>query len=135
MRAAVRAASADPKPLVKIELPSYTLCSDKYVHSHGDLTVAVRIRMKPMGRKHRHYYRIVAIDGRQPNDGRVIEELGTYDPHNADNDKNVTVNADRVRYWQSVGAKASDKVTVLLNKVLAKSAAAAPPPAEGEKKG
>ena len=42
--------------------------------------MAVRIRMKPMGRKHRAYYRIVAIDGRQPNDGRVIEELGTYDP-------------------------------------------------------
>lgn len=88
-----------------------------------------------MGRKHRHYYRIVAIDGRQPNDGRVIEELGTYDPQVADNDKNCTLNADRVRYWQSVGAKASDKVTVLLNKFLARSAAAAPPPAEGEKKG
>jgi small subunit ribosomal protein S16 len=97
--------------------------------------VAVRIRMKPMGRKHRHYYRIVAIDGRQPNDGRVIEELGTYDPHVADNDKNVTLNAARVRYWQSVGAKASDKVTVLLNKFLnrAESRPAAPP-AEGEKK-
>ena len=49
--------------------------------------------MKPMGRKHRAYCRIVAIDGRQPNDGRVIEELGSYDPHVADNDKNVTLNA------------------------------------------
>ena len=97
--------------------------------------MAVRIRMKPMGRKHRHYYRIVAIDGRQPNDGRVIEELGTYDPHVADNDKNVTLNADRVRYWQSVGARASDKVTVLLNKFLARAAGPAAPPAEGEKKG
>ena len=88
-----------------------------------------------MGRKHRHYYRIVAIDGRQPNDGRVIEELGTYDPHVADNEKNVTLNADRVRYWQSVGAKASDKVTVLLNKFLARAQAQpAAPPAEGEKK-
>ena len=97
--------------------------------------MAVRIRMKPMGRKHRHFYRIVAIDGRQPNDGRVIEELGTYDPHVADNDKNVTLNADRVRYWQSVGAKASDKVTVLLNKFLAQAQAQpAAPPAEGEKK-
>ena len=37
--------------------------------------------MKQMGRTHRHYYRIVAIDARQPRDGRVIEELGTYDPH------------------------------------------------------
>ena len=68
-------------------------------------------------------------------DGRVIEELGTYDPHVADNDKNVTLIADRVRYWQSVGARASDKVTVLLNKFLARAdAQAAAPPAEGEKK-
>ena len=90
-----------------------------------------------MGRKHRHYYRIVAIDGRQPNDGRVIEELGTYDPHVADNDKTVTLNAERVKYWRSVGAKASDKVTVLLNKFMAKfeGQSAAAPPAEGEKKG
>ena len=97
--------------------------------------MAVRIRMKPMGRKHRHYYRIVAIDGRQPNDGRVIEELGTYDPHVADNDKNVTLNAERVKYWRSVGAKASDKVTVLLSKFMARFEAQAVTPAEGEKKG
>jgi small subunit ribosomal protein S16 len=92
--------------------------------------VAVRIRMKPMGRKHRHFYRIVAIDGRQPNDGRVIEELGTYDPHVADLDKSVTLKADRVKYWQSVGALASDRVNNVLKRHLAKfeglAAAAAP---------
>ena len=98
--------------------------------------MAVRIRMKPMGRKHRAYYRIVAIDGRQPNDGRVIEELGTYDPHVPDNDKNVTLKPDRVKYWRSVGAKASEKVTVLLNKFLAKfEAEAAAKPAAAEKQG
>src|SRR6476646_3732612 len=59
---------------------SYSFCSDRYRNSDWGTTVAVRIRMKPMGRKHRAYYRIVAIDGRQPNDGRVIEEVGTYDP-------------------------------------------------------
>jgi small subunit ribosomal protein S16 len=96
--------------------------------------VAVRIRMKPMGRKHRHYYRIVAIDARQPNDGRVIEELGTYDPNVADNDKTVTLRPDRVKHWQSVGAKASHKVTVLLNKFMARfEAQAAATPAESPK--
>jgi small subunit ribosomal protein S16 len=90
--------------------------------------------MKPMGRKHRHYYRIVAIDGRQPNDGRVIEELGTYDPHVADVDKTVTLRPDRVKYWQSIGAKSSDKVTVLLNNFMARfEAEAAAKPAEPEK--
>ena len=53
--------------------------------------MAVVIRMKQMGRTHRHYYRIVAIDKRQPRDGRVIEELGTYDPHVADKAKRVTL--------------------------------------------
>ena len=91
--------------------------------------MAVRIRMKQMGRKHRHFYRIVAIDHRQPRDGRVIEELGTYDPQVPDPDKSVTLRADRVKYWQSVGAKASERVTVLLTKYLAKAEAqaAAPP--------
>jgi len=105
-------------------------------YSGGDTTVAVRIRMKPMGRKHRQYYRIVAIDGRQPNDGRVIEELGTYDPQVADNDKNVTLLPDRVKYWQSVGAQSSHKVTVLLNKFMAKfEALAAAKAADAENKG
>jgi len=45
--------------------------------------------MKMMGRKHRHYFRIVAIDKRQPRDGRVIEELGSYDPELRDTDARV----------------------------------------------
>ena len=97
--------------------------------------MAVRIRMKPMGRKHRAYYRIVAIDSRQPNNGRVIEELGTYDPMVPDNDKNVTLRADRIKYWQSVGAQSSHKVSVLLNKFMAKfEGQAVAPAAEGEQK-
>ena len=42
--------------------------------------MAVKIRMKKMGRKHRPFFRICAIDSRNPRDGRVLEELGTYDP-------------------------------------------------------
>ena len=73
-----------------------------------------------MGRTHRHFYRIVAIDSRQPNDGRVIEELGTYDPHVADGEKGVTLIPDRIKYWRGVGAKVSHKVEVLVNKYGAK---------------
>lgn len=98
------------------------------------VNVAVRIRMKPMGRKHRPYYRIVAIDGRQPSDGRVIEELGSYDPMVRNTDERVKLNADRVKYWMSVGARPSEKMAVILKKYLKKfeaQAAAAPaaPPA------
>lgn len=88
--------------------------------------MAVRIRMKPMGRTHRHFYRIVAIDSRQPNDGRVIEDLGTYDPHNKDAEKGVTLIPDRIKYWQSVGAKVSDRVGSLIKKHIARFEAAAP---------
>jgi small subunit ribosomal protein S16 len=87
--------------------------------------VAVRIRMKQMGRRHRHFYRIVAIDHKQPRDGRVIEELGTYDPMVKDPDKSITLNAERVKYWQSVGALASERVTVLIDKYLKKAASQA----------
>jgi small subunit ribosomal protein S16 len=97
--------------------------------------VAVRIRMKQMGRTHRHYYRIVAIDARQPRDGRVIEELGSYDPHVKDKDKRVTLLPSRIKYWQSVGALPSEHVAALLKKFMKReeereAAAQATPPAE-----
>jgi small subunit ribosomal protein S16 len=82
--------------------------------------VAVRIRMKKMGRKHRQFFRIVAIDSRQPRDGRVIEELGTYDPQVKDTDARVTLKPDRIKYWQSVGALPSERVTTLLKKYMEK---------------
>jgi small subunit ribosomal protein S16 len=76
--------------------------------------------MKMLGRKHRHYFRIVAIDGRQPRDGRVIEELGSYDPTVKNTDERVRLKPDRIKYWMSVGAKPSEKVAVLLKKYMDK---------------
>jgi len=72
--------------------------------------------MKRMGRKNREYYRICAADRRSPRDGRVIEELGTYDPHVAETDARCTLNGPRVEYWLSVGAQPSDAVRVLIKK-------------------
>jgi small subunit ribosomal protein S16 len=78
--------------------------------------VSVRIRMKVFGRKHRPYYRICAMDIRRPRDGRVLEELGTYDPLVPDTDARAVLNAERIAYWLSVGAQPSDKVRVLIKK-------------------
>ena len=83
-------------------------------------TVAVAIRMKRMGRKNRAYYRICATDRRSPRDGRVIEELGTYDTAVPDTDARVTLDNARLEYWLSVGAKPSDAVRVLIKKYGAK---------------
>jgi small subunit ribosomal protein S16 len=72
--------------------------------------------MKKLGRKHRPFFRICAMDSRSPRDGRVLEELGTYDPLVPDTDARVTLNAERVAYWLGVGAQPSDKVKVLIKK-------------------
>lgn len=82
--------------------------------------MAVRIRMKQMGRKHRHFFRIVAIDHHQPRDGRVLEELGTYDPHMKDKENRVTLVPERIEHWMSVGAKASERVQIFLRKYMDK---------------
>lgn len=76
--------------------------------------------MKKMGRKHRPYFRIVAIDHRQPRDGRVLEDLGSYDPMMSVKENRVTLKPDRIKYWMSVGALPSEKVQVLVNKYLKK---------------
>jgi small subunit ribosomal protein S16 len=78
--------------------------------------VPVKIRMKMMGRKHRPYFRICAMDSRRPRGGRVLEELGTYDPLVSDTDARVLLNAERVSYWLGVGAQPTEKVAVLIKK-------------------
>lgn len=78
--------------------------------------MAVRIRMKKFGRKHRPFFRIVAVDGRCPRDGRVLEELGTYDPLVPETDARAILKGERIQYWLGVGAQPSDKVAVLIKK-------------------
>ena len=78
--------------------------------------MSVRIRMKQFGRKHRPYFRICAMDIRRPRDGRVLEQLGTYDPLVPETDARAVLKGERIAYWISVGAKPSDKVQVLIKK-------------------
>ena len=78
--------------------------------------MSVRIRMKKMGRKHRPFYRICAMDIRVPRDGRILEELGTYDPMVPETDARAILNGERIKYWLGVGAQPSDKVSVLIKK-------------------
>ncbi len=78
--------------------------------------MSVRIRMKKMGRTHRAYFRICAMDKRKPRNGEVLEELGTYNPFVSDTDARAVLNKERIDYWLSVGAQPSDKVAVLIKK-------------------
>ena len=79
-----------------------------------------------MGRRHRPFFRICAIDSRRPRDGRPIEELGYYDPMSRNPETQTMIDVSRTRYWLSVGAQPSDKVQALLRKLKVKK------PAPGE---
>jgi len=59
-----------------------------------------------------------------------LEQLGTYDPMVKDKEARVTLKPDRIKHWQSVGALASEKVTVLFNKYMAKFEQQAAAPTE-----
>jgi len=76
--------------------------------------LAVRLRLRRMGRKKRPFYRIVAADQRSPRDGRFIETLGYYDP--LVDSKNLEIKRDRVTYWLEQGAQPSGTVKNLLQR-------------------
>lgn len=78
--------------------------------------MSVRIRMKKMGRSHQSFFRICAVDKHRPRDGRVLEELGTYDPRVKETDARAILKAERIDYWIGVGAQPSDNVKVLIKK-------------------
>jgi small subunit ribosomal protein S16 len=72
--------------------------------------------MKKLGRNKRPFFRICAIDSRAPRDGKVIEELGHYDPLVKDTDARAILNGERIAYWLSVGALPSENCGVLIKK-------------------
>ena len=78
--------------------------------------MAVKLRLKRMGRSNHPFYRLNAIDSRSPRDGRVIEELGYYDPRSKDQAKQFVAQIDRCKHWLDIGAIPSPTVSSLLKK-------------------
>lgn len=76
----------------------------------------VRIRMSRLGRKHRPFFRINAVEKRTQRDGKILEALGWYDPMAKDESKAVELNAERIKHWLTMGAQPSDTVNDLLAK-------------------
>jgi small subunit ribosomal protein S16 len=74
--------------------------------------VAVKIRLKRLGKIRAPYYRIVVADSRTKRDGRVIEEIGKYHP--TENPSFIEVDSDRAQYWLSVGAQPTEQVAAIL---------------------
>jgi len=79
-------------------------------------SVAVVLRLKRFGRRHRSFYRLNAMDRRSPRDGRVIEQLGWYDPNARESEKQLSLNRERIEYWLGTGAQPSDTVRQLLER-------------------
>src|SRR5690606_37668234 len=76
--------------------------------------MAVKIRLRRMGRRKHPVYAVVAADGRSPRDGRFIEDLGRYEP--VREPATVSLNEDRILYWLQQGAQPSDTVRNLLSR-------------------
>ena len=88
--------------------------------------MAVKIRLRRVGKKKQPLYRIVVADSRYPRGGRFIEEIGTYNP--LVNPPAITVDAEKEQKWIANGAQPTDTVKSL----LARAAKAAPAPAPEE---
>src|SRR4051812_22612899 len=76
--------------------------------------MAVKIRLRQMGRNNRQTYRLVAVDARWKRDGKYLENLGWYDPNREG--ENYSVNAERISYWLDQGAEPSLRAENLISK-------------------
>jgi len=74
--------------------------------------MAIKIRLRRQGRTNRPFYRLIVADSKERRDGKYIEMLGWYNPVQEDN--NLSIKDDRVRYWLERGAQLTEKVETLV---------------------
>ncbi|MEM1223715.1 MAG: 30S ribosomal protein S16 [Verrucomicrobiota bacterium] len=78
--------------------------------------MALKIRLQRHGASHRPFYRVVVTEASARRDGRFVEVLGTYEPQATGKSSELNLQLDRIDYWKSVGAKATDTVASLIRK-------------------
>ena len=76
--------------------------------------MAVKIRLRRMGRKKRPFYRVIVADSRSPRNGRFIEEIGWYDP--LQDPGEIKIDAEKAKKWLETGAQPTDTARSLLKK-------------------
>ncbi len=74
----------------------------------------VKIRLKRVGAKKAPFYHIVVADSRSPRDGKIIEQIGTYDPMKEPSE--IKIDKEKVEKWIKNGAKPTDSVKTLIEK-------------------
>lgn len=77
--------------------------------------MAVKLRLRRVGKKKQPYYRIVAVDSKSPRDGRFIETIGFYDPSQTEIEKKFKISKERLNQWLKNGAKPTESLQKLLN--------------------
>lgn len=75
--------------------------------------MALKIRLRQQGRTNRRSFRLVVADSRLPRDGKYVENLGLYDPH-CKQDKDISINHERLSYWINQGAELTEKAMSLI---------------------
>jgi small subunit ribosomal protein S16 len=96
----------------------------------------VKIRLSKVGRTNYPLYRIIVVDSRGRRDGRFIERIGNYDPHQDEPGKKVRLDVERYKYWMSKGARTSEGFGRILThtKLLEGAATEKPKPKAKRKK-
>lgn len=78
--------------------------------------MALKIRLRQQGRTNRSFYRLVLTDSRSPRDGKYVEALGWYNPIEAEDDKKLSIKADRIQHWLGLGAQLTDNAATLIKR-------------------
>src|ERR1700691_4056884 len=94
------------------QLPHADSCCPHSIRWEKTTAVAVKIKLKRMGKIREPFYRIIVADARTKRDGRAIEEIGKYHPKN--DPSFIEVDSERAQHWLSVGAQPTDPVRKIL---------------------
>ncbi|MEM1282055.1 MAG: 30S ribosomal protein S16 [Chlamydiota bacterium] len=78
--------------------------------------MGLKIRLRKQGRTNRPFYRLVLAESTTKRDGKYVETLGWYNPIEKEDDKNFSINVERIQYWVDQGAELSEKAKSLVNR-------------------
>jgi len=74
----------------------------------------LKIKLQPTGKKHQRSYRIVVVEAKSKLSGSVLDTIGTYNPHEIEDGKKISVNKDNYQSWVNKGAQPTDTIRKLI---------------------
>jgi len=96
---------------------NWSIANIKYRKFLKGKKMSVKLRMVRIGRRHRPFFRINAVDGRTPRNGKILETIGHYDPIEKDKDKQIILKSERAKYWLDKGAIPTDSGRTIASKI------------------